>query len=115
MNELKPIFDLLSARFGWFSAVTVCLPALLWFFGAVVKPFNLRLQAVLTERMADAIEDEEDAARYHRILNSTWYWFGSLLLDIVMRIKLPTNAAFHKLLNERCQAAPQSKPTSPVS
>jgi len=110
----KPIIDALPDK--WKTHALVWIPAILYIWGFIVKPFNARFQAVMTERISNSVNNKEDADRYHAILSSNTYWYLSLFLDMVFRIKLPTHSDFHKLVLDRFPPADTDSayPTKPA-
>lgn len=102
MESLKPVLDALLARYGWGPA------AISWLFGlttisrVVIKPFSLKLQATMTNALADARSDPEDAAWWHdKILSRSWYRLFAFLVDAFTSVKLPTHGDFHRAVNLR--------------
>lgn len=95
MNELQPLLDLLTGKFGW-------LPTVLGYMAAIRVPLKFvsaRIQKNLTERMAAAAasQDPDDDRDFDALLRSRWYRITSFLLDLVFSFKLPTHADFFRL------------------
>jgi hypothetical protein len=100
MNEaVTPLVNLLSAKFGWMPAVIGWVGALRFF----LKFFNGKLQAFLTQRMAEAAasQDAEDDRDFEGLLSARWYRLTNFIVDLVFSVKLPTHADFIKLKNQQ--------------
>ena len=113
MNELQPLINLLSGKFGW-------LPALLGYMAAIRVPLKFvsaRIQANLTARMAAAAAsaDPEEQKDFD-FLSARPYRVAAFLLDLVFSFKLPTHADFLKLHAAAVVTPnPNPTPTQPVT
>lgn len=99
MEQIQPLLDLLSAKFGWG-------PAFLGWMGAArlaIKWFSGGLQQRLTARLSEAAasSDTQDDADWEKILRSTWYRWGTFWLDLIFSLKLPTIATFVDLKTKK--------------
>jgi hypothetical protein len=113
IEQLQPILDAFSAKYGWGPALVSWVSGLTLFCRVVIKPFNLKLQAVLTAHLADGVRDPDDAAKWHALLSGWPYTVFSLLLDMFTSVKLPSHADFHRLLKE--QLPPTGDKPEPVT
>lgn len=94
MNQVQPLIDLLSARYGW-------LPAVMGWMSAsrlAMKFFSTQLQAKLTELMAEAASDKDEAndRDWEAVLGARWYRVAAFTLDLVLSVKLPSISDFRK-------------------
>lgn len=88
MNELQPLIDLLSGKFGWLSTVFAWMGAM----RVAAKPISAVLQDGAAKFIASAIESEsdDDDRLAASILGSRTYRLLAFVLDWVASIKLPT-------------------------
>ncbi|MBC8095741.1 MAG: hypothetical protein H7Y43_08005 [Akkermansiaceae bacterium] len=102
MTELQPLLNLLGGKLGWLPAATAWLLAI----QTAMKFINSRLQAFLTERMANiaASESSDDDEYFGAFLQRGWYRKLAFVLDLVFRLKLPTYAEFLKMLAAKTKA-----------
>lgn len=107
MDQLQPVWDALSAKYGWGPAVVSWVSGITLIGRVVIKPFALKLQATMTQYLADAKGNEDDFDYWHAILRSRWYRFPAFMLDMFTSVKLPTHAEFHRLVGETFANAPQ--------
>lgn len=111
MTELQPLFDLLSAKHGWISAIPVWVSMFTLVMRVIVKPFNERLQTSLTETLARAKSDPETARWWHdKILSRSWYRVGAFLMAVFTSVNLPTHSDFHELTGLALNPTPKQEP-----
>lgn len=98
MSELQPILDLLGGKFHRLPQV------LAWLFAiqTAFKFINACLQKYLTARMVEAAmnDDEDDDYFWRQLLARRWYRTANFLLDLVLRLKLPTQADYQKAVQQ---------------
>ena len=100
MNEqLQPLIDLLTGKFGWLATVLTWMSAC----RLALKPFSARIQQRMMAKMAEAAEDPEDTRDWESILHRRWYRTMAFALDLVFSFKLPTHADFAHMLAQRTQ------------
>lgn len=91
MNDMQPLIDLMSGKFGWFAT-------LLAWIGALRLPAKLlqgwlqRLGTALVARVLASPEPDDDAL-LRRCLESLTYRVIALFADVLLSIKLPTAAS----------------------
>ncbi|HSM84599.1 MAG TPA: hypothetical protein VLT16_00550 [Candidatus Limnocylindrales bacterium] len=92
MNEVKPLFDFIRAHAPWLFT----LMTLMGCVRLVLKPFNARLQAKLTELMVTAANSPDTELRkdWETVLHQRWYRILTFTLDLVLSLKLPVLADF---------------------
>lgn len=115
MEQLQPILDAFKGRYGWAATLATWLPALSFLVRAVVLPFNAKLQATMTEYLSDWAEEPEDATWVHnQVLTKGWYRALSFFMRLLVSVRLPTHADFHRLQSAKCEAAADKPETKPA-
>ncbi len=86
-GEIEPLINLLTAKYGWVSAMIGWMGAARLAF----KFFSGRLQGRLTGLMVEAASgpDEDERQDWQRVLRSHWYRGMRFGLDLVASVKLP--------------------------
>lgn len=94
-DEIQALLRQLSGDGGWLAAVT----AWLFYSQTLAKLAQPRVTEALTRLFARVIEteDTDDDARLIRVLSSFRYWIIGEILDLLLRVKLPTLADFRRL------------------
>lgn len=97
--ELKPLLDLLEGKHGWVATAVSWLLAI----QTALKFVNAHLQAALTAKMVDIATsgDQLDIDWFDAILQKKTYRLIAFLLDLILRLKLPTHAEFTRLLQTK--------------
>lgn len=98
MNELQPLLDLLTAKYGWAATV-------IGWMGMLRIPMKLAqtwLQNTMTRLIQRVREtpDLEDDEMIKHLLSARWYRWLSLLMDVILSVKLPTAASFRTTVPE---------------
>lgn len=89
MEQLQPIFDLLSGQHGWSPAVLGWMASM----RLALKPVSIGLQNVFARLFAFVHETAEadDDAFVAGMLRRRWYRAVVFLVDLATSIKLPTS------------------------
>lgn len=88
MEQIQPLLDLLTAKFGTVPAVLGWMSAL----RLACKPFSIALQELLG-RLFRFVQDTEEATDDEFVaamLQRRWYRVLAFLVDLLVSVKLPT-------------------------
>lgn len=88
MEQIQPLLDLLTAKFGFMPSVLGWMAAL----RLACKPFSLALQSLLGRvfRFVHDTEEAEDDEFIAAMLKRRWYRALVFLVDLIASVKLPT-------------------------
>jgi hypothetical protein len=88
MEQIQPLIDLLSAKYGWLAAVLSAMGTARVF----AKPFSLALQSLLGRvfRFVHDTEEAEDDEFIAAMLRKPWYRAIVFVVDYLTSVKLPT-------------------------
>lgn len=92
MNELQPLLDLLSAKYGWLPALLVWMSTV----GSCFKLVSAQLQARMTDMLVSAAgdKDETEDSIWVKVLDAPAYRAFAFTLDFLLRVKLPRLSDF---------------------
>lgn len=93
-DELKPLYELLTAQFGW-------LPAIVAWIGTIRVParlFSDWIQSALTRAVSLVLAspEKDDDELLQSLLNSKPYRLLAFAVDLLASVKLPTTASLQK-------------------